>query len=447
MLYGCLIQTIAFLKFPRFSVKKPRFISNDNEQKRRKSGTFFDWESMNSYYWYLQAWQMALVPICRQDGGKAYEDCVDFTPSLGTNGLCFTSNGGKVDHMFFPSDYINNFKVIMLPDERHNDSTRSIKGSGTQNQYSFIVDANRYNDLRRGDNWNKAVNTKVKVGVHSANDVADLNSGGIEILPGYETTLTINFQQLYSDPSTRDINVTRRECKFANENDDLDIFAWYSRTNCLFECSMNVIQTECGCRPWDYPRPNTTRRNTDSDEVKICDFFANSCFISLMKVNFGEQKCRTKCQSDCNEIRYSIVLDRSPLDPVKENMCSSLMSRSRLGDRTLSGSMYKYFFKYGQHPSSQLNWSKGTPITKLISYVQDGLKHVNKSTPTNTTCIEKIMSDVALVHIKISNPTVIRFIQTKRVSFADQVANFGNLIYLKIFVLYLMNFNIVIISS
>ena len=65
---------------------------------------------------------------------------------------------------------------------------------------------------------------------------------------------------------------------FHDENEDMDVFQWYSRVNCRFECSMSMIEKECGCRPWDFPN----RAKTGQKPPRICDFFGSSCFNTFI---------------------------------------------------------------------------------------------------------------------------------------------------------------------
>ena len=70
-------------------------------------------------------------------------------------------------------------------------------------------------------------------------------------------------------------------------------------------------------------------------------------------------------------------------------------------------------------------WEKKTSVNGFMRFLQDNLKHQNKSTPDLQICKEKLKKDVAVVHIVVNNPTVLKLIQTNRVSFTDKLANFG----------------------
>ena len=157
-------------------------------------------------YWYLQAWYNSLIPLCRENSGHVLTDCADFRPAFTNQGMCFTRNAGKIHEMFKTTEYMDAFKGTFTP-KRGNEEIKFIKGSGIQHQYSFVIDANRYKDMKRGKKWNKTTDTTLYLGIHSPNDIADIQGSGIEILLGYKTTIRINLLQLSSNPDIKDLDV------------------------------------------------------------------------------------------------------------------------------------------------------------------------------------------------------------------------------------------------
>ena len=356
--------------------------------------------------------------------GTVFADCTDFKPSVTNEGLCFTRNSGNFHKIFKPSQYVDEFKEIMLSGGE-NDSVKHNKGSGIQYQYTFIVDANRYNDLRRGNIWNKETDTNLHLGVHSPNDIADIRGSGIAIHSGYETTIRIDLKELYSDPSIRSIAPNRRQCMFDDENEEMTIFKWYSRTNCLLDCRTSLVEKECGCRPWDYPFDSTTNVNIQN-QTRICDYFGNTCFNALMKTAFGEKQCLKECLPDCNSVKYTISVEKTPFSPDKKICHYSKEKDHNNRGKDLGESIRNHVFGRSQ---TDPKWLKSTPIRTVTRLVQDSLKHLNKSSTEETICTEKVMADIAVVHVIVNNPTVLRLIQTNRVSFTDKLANFGKYIY------------------
>lgn len=86
-----------------------------------------------------------------------------------------------------------------------------------------------------------------RVSLHSPNDIADVREWykkGIEVATGHITTIRISSKQLTTDNTVREIDVEKRGCRFHDENEDLSVFEWYSKANCLLDCSMNLSQKE-----------------------------------------------------------------------------------------------------------------------------------------------------------------------------------------------------------
>ena len=51
-----------------------------------------------------------------------------------------------------------------------------VKGSGINNQYVFLINTNRYKDLKRGTKWNQTEKSQVKLAIHSPLSVADVKN-------------------------------------------------------------------------------------------------------------------------------------------------------------------------------------------------------------------------------------------------------------------------------
>ena len=389
-------------------------------------------------WWYLQSWNKGLVPVCRQKRSSSFSECTDFRASFTNKGLCFTRNGGNFDTMFKSTAYSTAFKNIMIPG-RVNDSVRYSKGSGIQHQYTFVVDTNRHADLKRGTHRTLTTDSSIQLGIHSPNDIADIKGSGIDIHHGYETTIRINFQELYSDPRIQTLQSRKRQCMFDDENEGLKVFNWYSRVNCLYECNMDVVEEECGCRPWDYPSSiNTSDSSTPS---RICDYFGNTCFHALMSADdLGEKKCAQKCLPDCNEVKYSFSIEKSPLDLntichySNEDAKMGAFGDQRFGKRikNMEESLKNHVYGFPQSPP---RWDKTYPINKLMETLTNAMMHPNKTSSKLNQCSRRVMNDMAVINVIINNPTVLKLIQTNRVSLSDKVANFGRKFYFKIHLL------------
>ena len=142
--------------------------------------------------------------------------------------MCFTRNGAATDAIYKSSPYLEQFKKIFLSG-RENDVIVKNKGSGTRFQFSFVIDGKRVMDMKNGVKWNKTKRATFKLAIHSTKDMADIRDTSVKISAGYKTTIRVNGMELFSDQMVEGVDVKKRECKFENENENLDVFKWYSR--------------------------------------------------------------------------------------------------------------------------------------------------------------------------------------------------------------------------
>ena len=106
-----------------------------------------------------------LIPYCskiiaRQDRVKKTSvinshdtRCSDFLPRYTNHGLCLTRNGASLNHILKPSSSIDNFKEIFNPLNSVT-NVQNISMDSSDHQFGFLIDANRYKDLKRGVEWN-----------------------------------------------------------------------------------------------------------------------------------------------------------------------------------------------------------------------------------------------------------------------------------------------------
>ena len=396
-------------------VKDPRYLENSD----LATGQFGHKNVKNENNWFLNAWRTSLVPICKDSSVSPAKDCADFRPSFSNNGLCFTRNGIPTDMMFKKTPYMDSFNNIMLYGATNTEVLRN-RGSGIQHQYSFLVDANRYKDLRRGLTFEEEVETDVKLTVHAPNLIADTKGTGVQIYSGYKTTIRINVMQFFSTIDVKKIEISKRGCRFDDEIEDLNIFSNYSRINCLFECSMEWAETVCGCRPWDFPRKKD--RIPSKNDIPICDYFGSSCFHTRIQTDQGQKECVDKCTSDCNEIKYTISIEQNPLDPSKVCLESFGVTKKKF---EIENTIWNHIFGLEQQGSDIL-WKKKTAIDGLIRIVQDAFLNPNKSLSDIEYCKEKVAMDIGVVHIVVNSPTVLRLVQSIRVNSSDKLAIIGN---------------------
>ena len=192
-----------------------------------------------------------MVPICEEAlldtndesvniPSDEFDACSQFIPSISNHGMCLTRNGGKLDTIFKRSKYLSNFTGTFTPIRWINNVTQ-IKQDKSGHHFSFVVDGNKYKDLKRGPNWMDPSFSKFQLAIHSPNEISDIRGWSnriINIASGQITTIRINLSQQKSKESIRVITIEKRDCKFPEENEGLSSVQWYSNVNCLLDCKM-----------------------------------------------------------------------------------------------------------------------------------------------------------------------------------------------------------------
>ena len=149
----------------------------------------------------------------------------------------------------------------------------------------------------------------------------------------------------------------------------------------------------------------------------------------MMKMDTTEEKCRRNCSSDCEEVKYSLSVDRSPLES-EDYICLNPKTRDKT-NKNVQNSIWSNIF--GETiDDNQVSWFQLTNADRMIRIVQDALVNPNKTTDQIDYCNKKVASDIAVIEVIINSPTVLRLVQSLKVSFVEKLANFGkfHLIYI-----------------
>ena len=233
-----------------------------------------------------------MVPFCEEaflNTNGEFEDfsldilnaCSQFIPTYSNNGLCLTRNGAALGTKFRGNQHLTSFKNIFIP-PIYNQTVTNIKDDQSGHHFTFIIDGNRYKDLKRGIDWMKPSFSKFHLAIHQPNETGDIRGWSNKIInvpSGQITTIRINLSEQKSKESIRHLPIEKRGCRFSDESEILSSFKLYSKINCLLDCKMKIAESFCGCRPWDYPNPTDESKSTGPP---ICDYYGNSCFNSIL---------------------------------------------------------------------------------------------------------------------------------------------------------------------
>ena len=376
------------------------------------------------------------VPVCSQSRLQSDmkssrrevltdQACSDFSPSLSNHGLCMTRNAEDLDDVFKSNPHLSAFKRAFRP-KKFIGGVKYISDDSKKHYFSFFMDGNLYKDLKRGIEWNITKETNFDIAIHEPHDIPDVRGWYNEILvapAGQITTIKIKHSQLTTDESARSIEPTRRNCRFADENENLISIKWYSKVNCLMDCNMKFAEQLCGCRPWDYPTASQANETSTDPPSKICDFFGNTCFNMALEDNVASQ-CNKKCIPGCNEINYGVSIIREPIDPANR-ICELHAKPKTILEREIKNHMLSQF-------NETINFvSSVPPGRRELNLLRDVLSQTNASFYSDAeeafsrNCQGKLNADIAVVVVRMSSPKFNRMVKSPKVTLVDKLSAFG----------------------
>ncbi|CAG9810022.1 unnamed protein product [Chironomus riparius] len=143
--------------------------------------------------------------------------------------------------------------------------------------------------------------------LHSPNEIASFPHNEYFIPFNQERQLTIEAKFSHFSEELRIYAPEKRECYFENER-KLKFFKSYSKTHCLLECLTTFTLKKCECVKFSMPRDSNT---------PICNLTKISCYNEALHQwpYADKQDAKTlmpcDCFQPCNDISYSVKLDRT----------------------------------------------------------------------------------------------------------------------------------------
>ena len=137
-----------------------------------------------------------------------------------------------------------------------------------------------------------------------------------------------------------------------------------------------------------------------------------------MKKGLAEKKCLAKCQPDCNEVKHTISVEKTPLD-LEKSICANSDDYT-----TSEKSIWRHIFGEGQIHAKIL-WNKETSSKTLARTLQNRMFGTNDTMENIKYCIGKVSMDIAVVNVVVNSPTVQKLVQDVKTTFSDKLAIFG----------------------
>eukprot|EP00095_Tigriopus_kingsejongensis_P009175 maker-scaffold145_size311916-snap-gene-1.10 protein:Tk09175 transcript:maker-scaffold145_size311916-snap-gene-1.10-mRNA-1 annotation:"GE16304" len=315
-------------------------------------------------------------------------NCNWFSRSFTDEGIGYSFNTGPFWDHHQVTDYNSLFYRNMFPDERISwDKIAIPETSGKDYGLSMTLQLNDYLATAEKVLKQGRVFPVFKVAIHDPNTPADLRSGGIEIEPGYLSTFLITPSETATSEAVKELEPTRRECRFKSEIEGLKIFKQYTQTGCILECKLTAGAAKCGCIPWNYPHLESTDR--------VCDFHGSTCFERIMANSEQTKDC--DCPFDCDSIRYTYSVSSTAID--KDKICSADSNNFSPAELVLPSMLQR-------------------------SYDQNA----NSSAINMNDICKANLKKVAMVKFQLSSKQVTRIKRDIRVTVADMISTFGGTI-------------------
>jgi len=136
--------------------------------------------------------------------------------------------------------------------------------------------------------------------------------------------ITIKGEDVFASKPYKDLKIESRNCLFPDEGNSA-LFAHYTMSNCLLECSWKFAEAKCGCRPWHVP---------SEDGAKMCFVVGNICFKQVMdQIRSKKVLPECECKKDCVGSRYTLTLQNMESH---ERLKSGFMRHPLFHERTSS---------------------------------------------------------------------------------------------------------------
>ncbi len=251
----------------------------------------------------------------------------------------------------------------------------------------------------------------ILVSVHNPGEIPGSPESSFEVRGGRSYTFVVRPRVTVTDEAVRRMDRAERDCQLPEESGNLTLFRRYSFSHCAFECRMRRAREASGCVPWAYPRTE------DARGLPICHRAAEWRFYAAANRPVLASEC--SCLHDCDATEYEVV-DVMAKDSDFSDLCVDFFfigidvspwKRLEPDERLNVFAETKFFF-------DAAHVSPADGVSYLVDNLTTSLLHDYIKCHT----IAQSMSHIK-VYVAPSKVTVTK--RSLRVTFSDQVANFG----------------------
>ena len=241
-----------------------------------------------------------------------YPSCKMFSPYPSDNGICQTFNGMDLQNVLKKTAWRDTFMDAFGVDN----VGEPLKSEGIDMEDGFIFSLDTMQSMlltmKERDYEQENLN-RFWIKVHMQGEIPWMKKDKstwkkIEASTSDMSTkfITLKGEKISHKGKFRDIPQKLRKCYFPDEG-GLELFDYYTQSNCLLECSWRRAEAVCGCRPWYVPAV---------DGAEVCFVLGNLCFDQIMtKIDDGLIDVECECEKDCVTQRYTMSLrDKTVLE-------------------------------------------------------------------------------------------------------------------------------------
>ena len=249
-----------------------------------------------------------------------YPQCKQFEQRPTDLGICHTFNGLDLNKVLKPSSWVSIFKETFNPHEAKTKEVLKSEGIDKEGGLVFSLDTMQSYLITKRKRETSIMGhlNSFWIKVHKPGDIpimSDERSSWVKIESTSQDMVTkfisLKGEKVAHTETFEEIDRKTRKCLFPHEG-NLQLFSFYSESNCRLECAWETAESVCGCRPWFIPSRNTS---------EVCFVLGNVCFHEIMeKVVRGEMNVTCDCEEDCIYSRYTIdvqdklILERTSTD-------------------------------------------------------------------------------------------------------------------------------------
>ena len=325
------------------------------------------------------------------------DSCSLFQPVFTDYKLCHAFNPLPPLSLLKPSFYTKVFENTFADDFPTIHEIFNGTKDGHTLDFYLLGSHHNYNDMEENGMYFEDSASRFFLSLSNKNEYFNMKANGQEIQAGQHIFWNVYVTEIVPDEEIFDIPSEKRNCKFEDEIEGLEMFKLYTQSACEFEAKVKKAQYECRCLPWFIP---------SRERFQICDLFGNYCFNHIYD---NTEVDRTKCLPSCHQIQFNLDQHVEKLSG-KELCQNEYSTESFINAEVSDGNIFLKIQKLKQYFSEE-------GYDEKYNYPKELIK----------LCEKLVKKDLARITVSFGSKRYVRAKINKRASFSDKLGTFGKL--------------------